>query len=114
MIIWGQMKFKYLALLILFILNISATVIADSAHSPCGETEISHSETESELQKADSPKAEKTACGDTHCCHAGHIHHIIISDIAITFTIDSSHYYFPEHRFSPLDIHSDVIKPPTV
>lgn len=114
MILSFQMKFKYLALLILFILNMSATVIADSAYSPCGDAEICHSETESELQKADAQQTEKHSCGDSHCCHAGHIHHLFITDLAITFSVNSSLYYFPEYHSSPSDIYSDVIKPPTV
>lgn len=114
MILWFQMKFKYLALLILFILNMSATVIADSFHFHGEHTQISHSETESELHKADAHKTEKANCGDSHGCHAGHVHHLFITGSEITLSISSSLYYFPEHHFSPLDIHSDVIKPPTV
>ena len=107
------MKLKYLAILILFILNISATVIADTSHVHGLQDNIEKIETENHLQNHDH-NTEKNPCADHVCCHAGHVHHLLLTTTTLSLSVHSALYHFPSYIYSLLDFHSDLIKPPTV
>lgn len=103
------MNCKYLALLILFLFNVSATVVADSEHFDIpghASSTLSHSHT-GEEHAADHP-------ADHHSCHHNHIHHYLLPLASTAIYVASVDYTFPDYINSQASIYLEIIKPPLV
>lgn len=104
---------KYLILLILFIFNFSATVIADSAHIdlPVSHEKVDHKD---HISKNSTTEDSSEHCADHDCCHQNHFHYYLLPLMQVTLNAISSNYTFPDYVNAPISNYLDIIKPPLV
>ncbi len=102
----NMMNFRYFGLLILFVLNFSATVFADSTHFelPMTSHECSQNDTQDQDHEND----------DHHCCHQNHVHYYLLPMTSISESAYSTLYSFPDCLDHFTSNYSDIIKPPLV
>lgn len=107
------MKFKYVLLIILFVLNSAAAFIAD-----VGYIKASSSSHESIVcNNADLTECNPIAtghCEDHDCCHQNHVHYYLPTSLPLRISISSTLYSFPPY-FHLIALNSlEITKPPIV
>lgn len=109
------MNFKFLAVLILFIFNFSATVLADSSHIDLPTTESQNIDHVSHEDHSDHADNNDQHCNDHDCCHQGHVHVYLLTLKPICI---GSQFYttlgFPAYIQKSNSAFIEVIKPPLV
>jgi hypothetical protein len=100
-------------LLILFILNFSATVFADSIHIdvPVSHEKINHKD---HVSKNSSSEDSDEHCADHDCCHQNHVHYYLLPLVPVTLITISSQYSFPDYIHAFITNYSEIVKPPLV
>jgi hypothetical protein len=109
------MNFKFLAVLILFIFNVSATVIADSSHIDLPATQSASVDHSSHQDHSDHTDNNEQHCADHDCCHQGHVHVYLLTLESIC--VGTEFYValgFPIYIQISNTAFLEVIKPPLV
>ena len=104
---------KCFALLLLFILNFSATVFADSTHI---DLPVSHEKTDHKVHISKNSASDDTTehCADHDCCHQNHIHYYLLPLIPVNLDTISTAYSFPDYVRALFSNYSEIVKPPLV
>lgn len=109
------MNVKFLAVLILFIFNVSATVIADSSHIDLPTTESASVDHNSHEDHSDHKDNNEQHCADHDCCHQGHVHVYLLSlELVCVGTEFYTSLSFPAYIQDSNTAFFEIIKPPLV
>lgn len=105
---------KCFALLILFMVNFSATVFADSTHFDLSS--ISHEQSchERHVSKDSTTEDSNDHCANHDCCHQNHIHYYLLPLELVTHNTFFADCTFPDYVHLLISNYLEVIKPPLV
>ncbi len=109
------MNLKYLTVLILFIFNVSATVVADSSHIDLPTSDSVSADHVSHEDHSEHTDTNDQHCADHDCCHQGHVHVYLLTLKPICI---GTEFYtalsFPAHIQVSNTTFLEIIKPPLV
>jgi|GEM_PF-5478327 len=105
---------KSFALLILFLLNFSATVFADSTHFDLPSVCHEQMDQGCHVSKNSTQEDSNKHCADHNCCHQNHIHYYLLPLELVTHNTVSADYTFPDYVHSPISNYFEIVKPPLV
>lgn len=103
------MIWKSALLLILFALNLSTTVFADSFH---GVSQADSETSSNSINVEHTDHESEDHCGDHDQCHNGHYHHYLLPQFIVIITLKvTSQGHLAFDQFVPSTV-SEIIKPP--